>query len=72
MPSTMQKSRIPAVNRLDSCYDSRGSLDDIGSQSHVQQRRMAVMNEIEEAERKIVNEFCHLLEKSKQLFNGLR
>merc|ERR1719210_451166 len=25
-----------------------------------------------EEERKIVNEFCHLLEKSKQLFNGLR
>ena len=23
-------------------------------------------------ERKIVNEFCHYLEKSKQLFNGLR
>merc|ERR550534_3512007 len=29
----------------------------------------AVMSE---EERKIVNEFCHLLEKSKQLFNGLR
>ena len=27
---------------------------------------------MEEDERKIVNEFCHLLEKSKQLFNGLR
>ena len=26
----------------------------------------------EDEERKIVNEFCHLLEKSKQLFNGLR
>ena len=26
----------------------------------------------EEEERKVVNEFCHLLEKSKQLFNGLR
>ena len=25
-----------------------------------------------EEERKIVNEFCHFLEKSKQLFNGLR
>lgn len=35
-------------------------------------RRMAIMNEAEEQERKIVNEFCHLLEKSKQLFNGLR
>jgi hypothetical protein len=68
----MQKSRLPPVNRLDSCYDSRGSLDDIASQSHVQQRRMVVMSEIEEQERKVVNEFCHLLEKSKQLFNGLR
>jgi hypothetical protein len=68
----MQKSRISAVNRLDNCYDSRGSLDDITTQSHHQQRRMAVMSEIEEQERKIVNEFCHLLEKSKQLFNGLR
>ena len=27
---------------------------------------------MEEEERKVVNEFCHLLEKSKQLFNGLR
>ena len=27
---------------------------------------------MDEEERKIVNEFCHLLEKSKQLFNGLR
>ncbi|XP_064616454.1 protein SCAI-like isoform X2 [Liolophura sinensis] len=27
---------------------------------------------MDENERKIVNEFCHLLEKSKQLFNGLR
>ena len=26
----------------------------------------------DEQDRKIVNEFCHLLEKSKQLFNGLR
>lgn len=30
------------------------------------------MSELEEQECKIVNEFCHLLEKSKQLFNGLR
>ncbi|XP_042235798.1 protein SCAI-like isoform X5 [Homarus americanus] len=30
------------------------------------------MAEMDEHERKIVNEFCHLLEKSKQLFNGLR
>jgi len=27
---------------------------------------------MEEEDRKVVNEFCHLLEKSKQLFNGLR
>ncbi|XP_067661934.1 protein SCAI-like isoform X1 [Haliotis asinina] len=27
---------------------------------------------MDENERKVVNEFCHLLEKSKQLFNGLR
>lgn len=27
---------------------------------------------LEEHERKIIIEFCHLLEKSKQLFNGLR
>ena len=26
----------------------------------------------EEYERKIINDFCHFLEKSKQLFNGLR
>ena len=35
--------------------------------------RVRKMHEnMEEDERKIVNEFCHLLEKSKQLFNGLR
>ncbi len=28
--------------------------------------------EMDDHERKIVNEFCHYLEKSKQLFNGLR
>ncbi|XP_074654987.1 protein SCAI-like isoform X2 [Tubulanus polymorphus] len=28
--------------------------------------------QMDEHEKKIVNEFCHLLEKSKQLFNGLR
>lgn len=27
---------------------------------------------VDESERKVVAEFCHLLEKSKQLFNGLR
>ena len=31
-----------------------------------------MMLDIEAEERKIINEFCHLLEKSKQLFNGLR
>ena len=31
-----------------------------------------VVLDMEEEERKVVNEFCHLLEKSKQLFNGLR
>ncbi|XP_076359489.1 protein SCAI isoform X1 [Tachypleus tridentatus] len=35
-------------------------------------RRMGVMSEAEEQDRKTINEFCHLLEKSKQLFNGLR
>ncbi|XP_018325396.1 protein SCAI isoform X2 [Agrilus planipennis] len=33
---------------------------------------MVVMAGMDEHERKIVMEFCHLLEKSKQLFNGLR
>ncbi|XP_077301693.1 protein SCAI [Arctopsyche grandis] len=33
---------------------------------------MVKMAGMEEHERKIVIEFCHLLEKSKQLFNGLR
>ncbi|KAI1289391.1 Protein SCAI [Halotydeus destructor] len=33
---------------------------------------MVSMSEIEEHDRKVVNEFCHYLEKSKQLFNGLR
>ena len=28
--------------------------------------------DMEGEERKVINEFCHLLEKSKQLFNGLR
>lgn len=31
-----------------------------------------VVNLSEEDERKVISEFCHLLEKSKQLFNGLR
>ncbi|XP_060809773.1 protein SCAI [Amyelois transitella] len=33
---------------------------------------MGRMNPLEDRERKIIIEFCHLLEKSKQLFNGLR
>ncbi|XP_025112792.1 protein SCAI-like isoform X2 [Pomacea canaliculata] len=33
---------------------------------------MATEAQMDESERKIVNEFCHYLEKSKQLFNGLR
>ena len=33
---------------------------------------MASEPQMDESERKIVNEFCHHLEKSKQLFNGLR
>ncbi|KAK7491648.1 hypothetical protein BaRGS_00017101 [Batillaria attramentaria] len=33
---------------------------------------MASEVQMDESERKIVNEFCHHLEKSKQLFNGLR
>lgn len=33
---------------------------------------MVVMADKEDHERKIVMEFNHLLEKSKQLFNGLR
>ncbi|GLG98833.1 Uncharacterized protein GBIM_05412 [Gryllus bimaculatus] len=33
---------------------------------------MVIMAGMDEHERKIVIEFCHLLEKSKQLFNGLR
>ncbi|XP_059059852.1 protein SCAI [Achroia grisella] len=33
---------------------------------------MENMNPLDEHERKVIIEFCHLLEKSKQLFNGLR
>ncbi|KAJ8737458.1 hypothetical protein PYW08_000053 [Mythimna loreyi] len=33
---------------------------------------MGRMNALDDHERKIIIEFCHLLEKSKQLFNGLR
>lgn len=80
----MQASHLSGMNpHLDNCYDSRGSLDDIASQIHQQQLsqcmpplqpfpRMGLLSEAEEVELKILNEFCHLLEKSKQLFNGLR
>lgn len=66
--------RLPpgVIGRIDNCYDSRGSLDDITSQSHTQQRKMAANIEIDDTDRKIVTEFCYLQEKSKQLFNGLR
>ncbi|XP_074603750.1 protein SCAI [Brevipalpus obovatus] len=67
----MQKSSLASTNMLENCYDSRGSLDEVASQSH-HQRRMVAITEVEGQERKIVAEFCHLLEKSKQLFNGLR
>lgn len=33
---------------------------------------MVMMAGMDDHERKVVLEFCHLLEKSKQLFNGLR
>jgi len=46
-----------------------------GQLSH--QQSMSVSNmantvDMDDNERKIVTEFCHYLEKSKQLFNGLR
>ena len=69
----MQTSRLQGISRLDNCYDSRGSLDEITGQMAMHPtRRLPIMSEMEEVECKIVNEFCHLLEKSKQLFNGLR
>lgn len=34
--------------------------------------RLGIMSEVEQEECKVINEFCHILEKSKQLFNGLR
>ena len=37
-----------------------------------QQHSFNMSVEMDDHERKIVNEFCHYLEKSKQLFNGLR
>lgn len=65
------------MNRLENCYDSRGSLEEI-SYHHtlpgqaMPVHRMPVMTEADEQECKIVADFVHLLEKSKQLFNGLR
>jgi len=38
----------------------------------VEKNGMVKMESTEEQDRKLVLEFCHLLEKSKQLFNGLR
>ena len=45
-----------------------------GSAGWLEEEEMhdAAVVTMEEEERKVVNEFCHLLEKSKQLFNGLR
>ncbi|XP_064649107.1 protein SCAI-like isoform X2 [Lineus longissimus] len=40
--------------------------------SSITKVNMSVDVPMDEHERKVVNEFCHLLEKSKQLFNGLR
>lgn len=93
----MQKARLSGLNA--SCYDSRGSLDEISqmhhpgamappgpvtgapgafnsvpppSMRHHQPFIPMSSSELDEQECKIINEFCHLLEKSKQLFNGLR
>lgn len=73
----MQSAHMAGMSRIDNCYDSRGSLDEISNPYHHNlppppMHRMTVMTEAEEQDCKIVNEFCHLLEKSKQLFNGLR
>ncbi|CAN8020073.1 unnamed protein product [Ixodes persulcatus] len=66
----MQKGSALHYDRLDHVKrPASGGPEDLGQHAP---RRMAIMSEIEEQERKIVNEFCHLLEKSKQLFNGLR
>ncbi|KAF4521725.1 hypothetical protein B566_EDAN012173 [Ephemera danica] len=44
----------------------------LSSASRVNPEEMVITAGMDEHERKIVLEFCHLLEKSKQLFNGLR
>jgi hypothetical protein len=40
--------------------------------SWITTREMVIMAGMADHDKKIVIEFCHLLEKSKQLFNGLR
>lgn len=45
---------------------ARALLDPVGVTS------MASDKNVEQGDQIIVSEFCHLLEKSKQLFNGLR
>ncbi|XP_064457446.1 protein SCAI-like isoform X1 [Ornithodoros turicata] len=66
----MRRGSVLHYDRLDPVKrPASGGPEDLGQHAP---RRMAIMSEIEEQERKIVNEFCHLLEKSKQLFNGLR
>lgn len=94
MQSNVQ-SRISAVSRVDNCYDSRGSLDDLSTtpghhQAAINHRHRAMASSQHMTDgyglgigmdasmgqlghdQKVINEFCHFLEKSKQLFNGLR
>lgn len=63
-------------NRFENYFDTRESSNDSAllfyPQSYSSARRMAVISEIEEHENQIVEEFCLLLDKSRQLFNGLR
>jgi hypothetical protein len=47
-------------------------LSDGGSAFVGTSNNVAMATNSDDLERRIVNEFCHLLEKSKQLFNGLR
>lgn len=66
----MRKGGASHYDRLDPVKrPASGGPEDLGQHAT---RRMVAMSEIEEHEHKVVNEFCHLLEKSKQLFNGLR
>lgn len=48
------------------------NFDDRKRRSTPNLRERPKMNALEDHERKVIIEFCHLLEKSKQLFNGLR